>query len=101
VSTKTRPARRRVPPGASSQAPRLDTSSTRSMPGDRRPGTPGQSAVPVRASLSVSSAKAATGTFGSTSVVQSTRHHVCRRVRPTAARKTSAPFAAAGPFGYE
>ena len=48
---------------------------------------------------SVSNVNSAMGTDGSSSVFQSTRHHVSVSVSPTATRKMSAPLRAAGPAG--
>ena len=59
--------------GLISQAPRLETTSASSMPGELTPASAGQAATPVAGLLSVSNVHSAIGTFGSASVAQSTR----------------------------
>ena len=81
-----------------SRAPEAETSSARSMPVERTPAPAGHSSVVVVA-RSVSNVNSAMGTDGSSSVFQSTRHHVSVSVSPTATRKMSAPLRAAGPSG--
>ena len=68
-----------------------------SSPGQRPPAPAGHSLTPVPRSVSI--VKSAMGIEGSSSVFQSTRHHVCVSVKPIAARKMSAPLRAAGPVG--
>src|SRR5688500_4838516 len=85
--------------GSTSHAPWLDTTSTRSIPGDRIPAPAGHTRPPVAGLSSVSRAQAAMGTVAETSVVQSTRHHEDVASTPTAARKMSAPLLEAGPGG--
>lgn len=59
--------------GSTSHAPRLETTSAFSIPGDVTPPLAGHADAPVAALLSVSSVHSAIGTFGSASVSQSTR----------------------------
>jgi hypothetical protein len=59
--------------GLISQAPRLETTSAWSMPGERTPACAGQAAAPVAGLSSVSSVHSAMGMLGSASVTQSTR----------------------------
>ncbi len=59
--------------GLTSQAPRLETTSAWSMPGEVTPAAAGHAGVPVAALSSVSSAHSAIGMLGSASVTQSTR----------------------------
>ena len=67
------------------------------MPGELTFAPAAHDCTPVAALLSVSNAHSAIGARGLTSVVQSTRQYDASSVSPTAARKMSAPFPAAGP----
>ena len=68
------------------------------MPAERTPAPAGHRSV-VACPRSVSNVNSAIGTDGSSSVFQSTRHHVSVSVSPMATRKMSAPLRAAGPAG--
>jgi hypothetical protein len=59
--------------GLTSQAPRLETTSAWSIPGEVTPACAGHAEVPVAALLSLSRVHSAIGTLGSASVSQSTR----------------------------
>src|SRR5207248_5562952 len=59
--------------GLISQAPRLDTTSAWSMPGEVTPAPAGHAEDPVAGLSSASNAHSAIGTLGSASVIQSTR----------------------------
>ncbi len=94
VMSRERPVAR-----STSQAPRLDTTSPVSIPGELTPAFAGQAAAPVEVSASRSKVHTAMGTSGSASVVQSTRQYDARPSRPTAVRKMSAPLLWEGPDG--
>ena len=64
---------RRPVSGLTSHAPRLETTSAWSMPGEVTPAAAGHAGEPVAGLLSVSSAHSAMGMLGSASVTQSTR----------------------------
>ena len=62
------------------------------MPGEDTPAPAGQADAPVAAFPSVSKVHSAIGTVGSVRVFQSMRQYDVVLVRPTAARKMSAPL---------
>jgi len=69
-----RPTAVRAPlTGSTTHAPRPETTSAFSMPAELTPALAGHADVPVDALWSVSIVHSAMGTFGSASVVQSTR----------------------------